>query len=95
MNLIKKMAAITDSGANIKKAIANLIGRMKHKPCFAHAVNLVAQNFCEHAELQPVLAAIKDIFKSFKQSVAASDQLRKQTNLKLIQSVPTRWNSTY
>lgn len=47
-----------------------------------------------------MLGLVKDIVKYFKHNVQASDQLRKvqgdmQTPLKLIQSVCTRWNSTY
>lgn len=37
----------------------------------------------------------KTIVKWFHQSTVASDELRKMTDKKLIQSVPTRWNSTF
>lgn len=46
-----------------------------------------------------IIDKIKNIVTHFKQSVDAADQLRKAqqvaTPLKLIQSVPTRWNSCY
>jgi len=38
---------------------------------------------------------VKDIVKYFKQSVIAADKLRAVSDLKLIQSEPTRWNSSY
>ncbi|EZA53596.1 Zinc finger BED domain-containing protein, partial [Ooceraea biroi] len=38
---------------------------------------------------------VKSIVAYFKHSVSAADQLRAHTDLKLIQSVETRWNSTY
>lgn len=38
---------------------------------------------------------IKDIISFFKKSVVAADQLRQNSNLKWIQSVETRWNSTF
>lgn len=31
----------------------------------------------------------------FKQSVAMIDELQKYANTKLIQNIPTRWNSTF
>lgn len=38
---------------------------------------------------------VKNIVTYFKHSVVAADELRALSNLKLIQSVETRWNSTY
>lgn len=46
-----------------------------------------------------IVTKVKEIVKWFKQSVVASDELRKPQDQsikkKLIQEVPTRWNSTY
>ena len=46
-------------------------------------------------EIKPIIRKIKDIVRYFEQSVIASDELRKQTKYTLIQSVSTRWGSTY
>lgn len=42
-----------------------------------------------------IIEKVKCIVKWFKHSVTGSDQLRKKTEHKLIQSVSTRWNSTF
>lgn len=49
------------------------------------------------SEWQNIVSKIKSIVTWFKQSCIASDELRKATpaETKLIQSVPTRWNSTF
>lgn len=65
-------------------------------PCFAHTLNLVpAKIIDEDNVVKGFCAKIKDIVTYFKRSVIAADQLRLNLNLKLIQSVDTRWNSTY
>lgn len=45
--------------------------------------------------LSNILSKVKAIVTFFKKSARASDILREKTQLKLIQSVPTRWNSTF
>ncbi|XP_046975191.1 E3 SUMO-protein ligase ZBED1-like [Vanessa cardui] len=49
------------------------------------------------ANLRNLITKLKEIVTWFKQSNVASDELRKATEkeTKLIQEVPTRWNSTY
>lgn len=42
IDMEKVIAVITDNGANIVKAIADLFGKHNHLPCFAHTLNLVA-----------------------------------------------------
>jgi len=50
-------------------------------------------------EFKLVINNIRNIVTYFKQSVTAADQLRntqpRDKQLKLIQSVPTKWNSTF
>lgn len=90
------VAVISDNGANIKKAIINLFGADKHLPCFAHTLNLVPSKIIETDELiSPLIKKVKTIVTYFKKSVFALDQLRIHSQLKLIQSIETRWNSTY
>lgn len=93
-------AVVTDNAANMVKAIELAFGKKKHIPCFAHTLNLVAEGTMAcSAEWQNIVSKIKAIVTWFKQSCIASDELRKSTTTfaetKLIQSVPTRWNSTY
>lgn len=90
------IAVVTDNGANILKAVTDTFGKHKHLSCFAHTLNLVASNIIDK---EPTVHAMCDKVKTlvtfFKHSVVAADELRKYTEKKLIQSVPTRWNSTY
>lgn len=90
-------AVVTDNAANMVKAIELAFGKKKHIPCFAHTLNLVAEGTMACSEWQHIVSKTKAIVTWFKQSCIASDELRKATSAetKLIQSVPTRWNSTY
>ncbi|XP_066588078.1 E3 SUMO-protein ligase ZBED1-like [Prorops nasuta] len=90
----KVVAFITDIATNIKKAIKDTFGEKKHIACLAHSVNLVAENILKSPEAMALCAKIKKIVIYFKHLVIAADELRKMNNLKLIQSVETRWNST-
>lgn len=90
-------AVVTDNAANMVKAVELMFGKKKHIPCLAHTLNLVAEGTTACTEWQKIVTKIKAIVTWFKQSCVASDELRKTTSTetKLIQSVPTRWNSTY
>lgn len=89
-------AIVTDNGANIVKAVIQSFGSGKHLPCFAHTLNLVAMQVIDgNEEIKTLCEKVKTLIAFFKHSVAATDELRKFENLKLIQSVATRWNSTY
>lgn len=61
-------------------------------------MNLVAQNAIQQCtNLRNLITKLKEIVTWFKQSNVASIELREATQkeTKLIQEVPTRWNSTY
>ncbi|KAF2882058.1 hypothetical protein ILUMI_24106 [Ignelater luminosus] len=91
----KISSVVTDNVANMVKAIDLAFGK-KHIPCFAHTLNLVAQNSMQQCtELRSLITKVKDIVTWFKQSNIASNELRKATQkeTKLIHEVPTRWNS--
>lgn len=93
----KVSAVVTDNAANMVKAVDLAFGK-KHIPCFAHVLNLVAQNSIQQCtELRNLITKVKDIVTWFKQSNIASNELRKATDkeTKLIQEVTTRWNSTF
>jgi hypothetical protein len=99
------MGVVTDNGANVVKAVHETFSEAKHLPCFAHTLNLVAENSFKGApEIVNVTSRMKTIVTWFKQSVSATDLLRQlqlrdgasESNfLKLKQQVPTRWNSTF
>ncbi|XP_074604103.1 E3 SUMO-protein ligase ZBED1-like [Brevipalpus obovatus] len=101
IDLCKIVACVTDNGANVKKAVCDLIGSSKHLPCYAHTLNLVVKNSIESSgNLGEVLKQVRSIVQYFKQSGPAADELRRaQTDdgkvLKVKQDVETRWNSTY
>lgn len=71
----------------------------RHIPCLAHTINLIAQ--CGLDEIQNVHKKLKSIVEHFKRSTKSNVKLKntlKQMNysdLKLIQDVSTRWNSTH
>jgi len=87
------IAVVTDGAANMLKAIDLSYGKKCHILCFAHTLNLVAQHAISSVpELTNLISDVKNIMRWFKQSVVASDELRKATKGegKLLQEVPTR-----
>ncbi|XP_066586680.1 E3 SUMO-protein ligase ZBED1-like isoform X2 [Prorops nasuta] len=89
------LIVVSDSGANIKRAIKNAFGNKKHLPCFAHSLNLIPSKVIESADVNPIIKKVKAIVTHFKKSVFSADKLRACSDLKLLQSVETRWNSTH
>lgn len=96
-NTNKVTAVVTDNTANIVKAVEIAFGKKKHIPCFAHTLNLIAQHILGIPELQLIITEVKNIVTCFKQRCVASDEFCEsvKADTKLIQDVPTRWNSTY
>lgn len=91
----KIVIVVTDNGSNIKKAVKDAFGSTRHIGCFAHSINLVAQDTMNFDDATSLCAKVKKIVTYFKQSTIAANALRKATHFKLIQSVDTRWNSTF
>jgi hypothetical protein len=96
----KVTAVISDGARNITKSVETIFGKRRHLHCFAHQLNLVVERaLLHHDDVKLLIKKVKDIVTWFKKSNNASDELRKhqeQNNpKKLIQEVPTRWNSTY
>lgn len=82
----KVQAVVTDAAANIVKAVEIAFGKKYHIPCFAHMLNLVAQKSIEKTvDLPELINSVKKIVTWFKHSVVASDELRKESDLKPIQ----------
>jgi len=96
-----QLTVVTDSGANVKKAITQM-PLVKWRPCFAHTLQLVVNGGLaarDVSELPKLLAKARAIVGHFRRSPLATSQLemkQKQLNLpshKLLQDCPTRWNS--
>lgn len=97
-NISEKVhTAVTDNARNITAAI-KLTG-WTHLPCLAHTLNLVVQDGIKL--IQPIHKKVKRIVEYFHHSTTAKEKLSllqvqlSEKNLKLINDVVTRWNSTY
>lgn len=96
VDINKISAIITDGAANIAEASEMFLSKTQHIHCFAHVMNLVVQNSVDNSpSVIEIITKVKNIVTWFKQSVIANDELRKITNLKLLQEINTRWNSKY
>lgn len=101
-NVIDKILMIvSDNAANVKAAIKNEMG-FKHFGCFAHTINLVVTDGLKEEEVSRIIVKVKHIVGHFKRSHVATQKLlayQQQQNiarpLKILQDVPTRWNSSY
>ena len=91
----KIIVFVTDNASNMKKAVKDTFGASRHISCFAHSINLVAMDTMDFSSAVTLCTKVKSIVTFFKQSIIAANELRKATDLKLIQSVETRWNSTF
>ncbi|CAK1599793.1 unnamed protein product [Parnassius mnemosyne] len=101
----KVMAFVTDSGANMVKAIRETFGAHKHIPCFAHMINRVAEEAIRKTSgLSDIIEHVRNIVKYVKKRQDMTLELkRKQIEskipdekaLKVILDVKTRWNSMY
>lgn len=98
----KVVCVVTDNAANMKTAVENIYGSPRHLPCIAHTMNLCvndAINDKQCESLKELISRCKGIVTFFRRSPSAMDKLKKvlkerrEKPLKLIQDVPTRWNS--
>ncbi|XP_022818628.1 zinc finger BED domain-containing protein 4-like [Spodoptera litura] len=97
----KILLAVTDNGANIKKAVEKDLG-WKHFGCYAHTLNLAVQESIQRSEeVNAVINKVKTCVGYFKRSAQAWEKLEKfqvqagKTVKRPLQNVSTRWNSTY
>ena len=97
----KDLHVITDSGANVKKAVSLMPGVL-WRPCFAHTLQLCVNGALasrEVTDLPKILSKSRSIVGHFRRSPLATSQLAKaQEQLilprhKLLQDCATRWNS--
>lgn len=97
----KIVLSVSDNAANIKSAITKELG-WKHFGCFAHSLNLVVSDALNISpNISSLIRDLKTIVGHFKRSAISNEKLMThQINsgkqpLKLLQDVPTRWNSTF
>ena len=98
--LTKCHTVITDNGANMVNGIE--LVDISRGPCFLHMLQLAIQDgIMSQRSVSDMIARSKRVVTYFNHSALACDRLTKiqeDLNLpkkKLIQNVPTRWNSTF
>ncbi|XP_072392289.1 zinc finger BED domain-containing protein 4-like [Diabrotica undecimpunctata] len=100
-NIIDKiLLVVSDNAPSIVGAIKKEL-QWKHFGCFAHTLNLVVKHSIAFPEVDNIIQKIKSIVGHFKRSCLSNEKLmnyQKQSGgpaLKLLQAVPTRWNSVF
>ena len=96
----KVKCLVTDAAANM--IASTKILQIRHSICIAHTLNLLVKKSCDQI---PALTSIRhksrQIVTYFRSSTTAKEKLAQvqqqmgRPSLKLINEVPTRWNSTY
>ena len=97
----KVKCLVTDAAANM--IASTKILQIRHSICIAHTLNLLVKKSCDQI---PALTSIRhksrQIVTYFRSSTTAKEKLAQVQqqmgtgpSLKLINEVPTRWNSTY
>lgn len=97
----KLVGIVTDNAANMKKAGFHLDGLI-HWFCFSHGLQLAVEEGLKLVPVKRATGGAKAMVGHFSRSTTATAELKKQQNVEppakpfnLIQSVPTRWNSTF
>ncbi|XP_056102446.1 E3 SUMO-protein ligase ZBED1-like [Rhinichthys klamathensis goyatoka] len=91
----------TDNARNIVNAVVGAAGLGPQIGCFAHVINLASQKAMAVQQISRLLAKIRKIVTFFHRSTTAAHVLKTKQELlqlpvhKLIQDIPTRWNSSY
>ncbi|KAG5869431.1 hypothetical protein JTB14_003123 [Gonioctena quinquepunctata] len=95
----KVTAVVTDNGSNMLNAVSRF--KLRHISCFGHTLNLSVTDVYKLECFNRLIEECKSIATFLRSSTLAADKLRfhQSTNgkkqLKPIQEVSTRWNSTY
>lgn len=91
----------TDNARNIVNAVVGAAGLGPQIGCFAHVINLASQKAMAVQQISRLLAKIRKIVTFFHRSTTAAHVLKTKQELlqlpvhKLIQDMPTTWNSSY
>ena len=95
----KEPVLVTDNASNM--VIAAEHAKLLHVRCFAHTLNLAAQRALKTTAVGRLLGKIRHIVTFFRKSALASQVLQEKQKLlnlpkhKLMNDVPTRWNSAF
>ena len=96
-SLENKIAGVTTNNArNIVAGVHKLM--WQHFACFAHTLNIALKRGLRLQAVSTILSRCRKLVGHFKHSYVAQSALEsKQTEYehKLIQDVPTRWNSAF
>lgn len=84
----------TDGAPNMLNSVEILLGEEKTMHCLAHRVNIAVTDSLKVPEIAEILDEVKHIVTYVRQSSTTSDALKDLTDLKLIQHIEIRWNST-
>ena len=90
------VALVTDNAANMLTASREL--NLAHVNCFAHTLQLAIEDGLKLPQILRVLGAARKLGTHFSHSLLATNALlckQGDSKLKLVQDVPTRWNSSY
>lgn len=94
----KTICTLHDNASNIKNAIVSMAPDIKSRKCFAHSLQLCINKGLEEKNIKQVLVTASSIISHFKHSSIAftkalqlTQKNTKQPQLKLIQSIKTRW----
>ncbi|XP_041375019.1 zinc finger BED domain-containing protein 4-like [Gigantopelta aegis] len=96
--LNKNPPLVTDNAENMEVA-AREACCIPHIGCYAHTLNLAAQKGLKVNAVSRILARVRHVVSFFHRSTTATALLKEKTkqlglkNVKLLQDVPTRWNS--
>ncbi|XP_049302956.1 E3 SUMO-protein ligase ZBED1-like [Bactrocera dorsalis] len=95
----KIVTIVSDNGANIKKAIRDILQK-HHHPCVAHTLNLCVVDAIKTApQILELITKCRAIVTYFHHSSQAAEKLKNMqkqmgvAELKMKQDVATRWNS--
>lgn len=99
----KILIIVSDNASNMKSAVERM--GYKHFGCYAHTINLVVKHCTVEntadERIRLIINKVKSIVSYYKKSVKATERLiiyQKQNGItvpkKVLQDVPTRWNSS-
>ncbi|XP_018318363.1 zinc finger BED domain-containing protein 4-like [Mycetomoellerius zeteki] len=98
----KVLAVVTDNAANVVNTVRDTIEIQEQYglTCAAHTLQLVVNEALAYPKIQEICEKAGKLVEYFRHSNVATKALSKQEQLnmkplKLIQSVKTRWNSTF
>ncbi|XP_071557747.1 zinc finger BED domain-containing protein 4-like [Temnothorax nylanderi] len=104
IDIDKVVAVVTNNESNIVSAVTQTFGQDTHIMCFAHTINLVAENSIKNCEgLYYLVNKVRSVVKFVKSSTELTNELYQyQINLgtsedeikKLILDANIKWNST-